>query len=387
MNRNCACTVSLLAILCIAAFTGCDRTRSKKPDPTKGSVTGTVTCTDTDKPARFATITLIAVPLNDGKGDEPASIEQGITDLNGQFDLEAVPPGRYYAYATLNGYLDPEMSLDFERIQKDASEHAQLLDSVKQWEGHFSEVTVRVHRQTNVNLTLERAAEISGNVTYDDGSPAIGMHFRLYRKSAKGEWTGVGMRLLGDWSIKAESDSHGHYSISSLPAGEYVVCALFPLSDENTTTQICLGNALRRKNASSVKIGPGEITTGQNIVIPLSGLYTVSGTLSALVDGHPPSHALVRLLYADDRSLLRQISADNDGSFSFAFIPQGNYILSVTNAGDSSDTDAGNSNSGSSGHGEVHTYANKELPLQVQGDTEDISVQLATAVPSTSSNR
>ncbi len=371
--------------LCCLLFIGCDRTRPRKPDPTKGSVTGTVICSDTDKPARFAMVTLVAVPREGEKGDSPTDIEQGITDLNGQFDLEAVPPGHYYAFATLNGYLDPEMSLDFERIQKDSSEHAQLLDSVKQWQGHFAEVTVRIRRISSVNLTLERAAEISGTVTYDDGSPAIGMHFRAYRKNAKGLWTGVGLRLLGDWSLKTESDSHGHYSISSLPAGEYIVCTLFPLSDENTTTQVCLGNVLRRKNAATVKVGPGEAILGQDIVIPLSGLYTVSGTVSVLSDGHAPTHAQVGLLYADDRTLMRQISCDEDGSFSFAFIPQGNYILSVTNADDRPDKDSNDGASGSSTQGDIRTYSNKEMPIQVQGDTEALSVQLVpdarTAAP------
>ena len=377
--------IVLPALYCLI-WTGCDHSRPKKPDPTKGSVIGTVICTDTDKPARFASVTLVAIPREGEKGNGPTDIEQGITDLNGQFDLEAVPPGRYYAYATLNGYLDPEMSLDFDRVQKVTGEHAQLLDSIKQWKDHLAEVTVRARRQASVNLSLERAAEISGTVTYDDGSPAIGMHFRAYRKNAQGEWTGVGLRLLGNWSLSTESDSHGHYSISSLPAGEYIVCTLFPLSDENTTTQVCLGNVLRRKKATSVKVESGERAADQDIVIPLSGLYTVSGTVSVLADGHAPTHAQVHLLYADDRTVMRQVSMDNDGSFLFQFVPQDNYILSVTNARDRSDKDSDN-DPGSSGHGDTRTYANKEVPLQVQGDTEDISVQLTPAQPAANPNQ
>ncbi|HWA93116.1 MAG TPA: carboxypeptidase-like regulatory domain-containing protein [Terracidiphilus sp.] len=369
----------LLPVLCGLVWTGCDRTRSKKPDPTKGSVNGTVICADTDKPARFATVTLVAIPHEGEPAAGPADVEQGITDLNGQFDLEAVPPGRYYAYATLNGYLDPEMSLDFDQVQKVSGDHAQLLESIKQWKDHLAEVSVHVRRQSTVNLSLERAAEISGTVTYDDGSPAIGMHFRAYRKNQQGDWTSVGMRLFGQWSLQAESDSRGHYNIASLPAGEYIICALFPLSDENTTTYVCLGNVLRRKNATMVKVGPGETATGQDIVIPLSGLYTVSGTVSVLADGHAPTHALVRLLYADDRTQMRQLSTDEDGSFSFQFIPQGNYILNVTNAGDRPDKDSNDGSSGSSSPGDVRTYASKEMPLQVQGDTESLSIQLVPA--------
>ena len=33
-----------------------------KPDPTKGTVTGTVICGDTGRPARFATVQLLSAP-------------------------------------------------------------------------------------------------------------------------------------------------------------------------------------------------------------------------------------------------------------------------------------------------------------------------------------
>jgi Carboxypeptidase regulatory-like domain len=376
VTRSGAVWVTLL--FCLAA-TGCERVRSKKPDPTKGRVTGTVICADTDKPARFATVTLVAVPREGDKSGDPADIEQGTTDLNGQFVLEAVRPDHYYVYATQDGYLDPEMSIDFERMKSISGDQAQLLDSIQQWKDHLGEVNVRAHRSSSVNLSIERAAEIDGTVTYDDGSPAIGMHFGALRKNAKGEWSRVGMRLFGDWSLQSVSDSHGHYSISSLPAGEYKVCALFPLDDENSTTQVCLGNTMRPKTASTVKVAPGEIATGQDIVIPLSGLYTVSGTVSVLADGHAPSHAQVQLLYGDDHKEMRGVQTDTDGSFSFSFVPQGNYVLRVFAAGDKPDGDS----EGSQNQADIRTYQNKEMPLQVQGDTEDVSVQIVpvSAVP------
>jgi hypothetical protein len=76
---------------------------------------------------------------------------------------------------------------------------------------------------------------------------------------------------------------------------------------------------------------------------------------------------------------MRQLSTDEDGSFSFQFIPQGNYILNVTNAGDRPDKDSNDGSSGSSSPGDVRTYASKEMPLQVQGDTESLSIQLVPA--------
>ena len=58
-----------LASLCLAC-SGCrDIPKTKKPDPTKGRVTGIVFCADTGKPARFATVTLSAFPKKDDKPD------------------------------------------------------------------------------------------------------------------------------------------------------------------------------------------------------------------------------------------------------------------------------------------------------------------------------
>ena len=379
MTRSCPFILLATVVLLLA---GCDRNHPKKPDSTKGSVLGTVLCSDTGKPARFAKITLVAIPRNGETSGDEDSMEQGVTDLNGQFDLEAVRPGDYLAYATLPGYLDPESSVDFERAKAAGDDHAQLLDSIAQWKDHLVAIQVRAHRASTVLITLNRAAEIQGTVTYDDGSPAIGMHFRVLRKNDKGQWHGVGLRLFGDWSLNTVSDDHGRYSIPSLPAGDYIVCALLPIGDEISATPICTGNTLRPAKAASVHITAGEVLPGQDIVIPVDSLHTVSGTVSVAADGHAPTSALVHLLYADDRSQAREVSIDNEGGFAFDFVPEGDYIVRVTNAEDHEESAANNGdNAGSNTPQPPATppvpYADKETPLQVRGDLAGISIQLA----------
>ena len=130
--RRWVCALSV-AILFLG---GCEHHRAKKPDPTKGTVTGIVICADTGKPARFATVTLSAAPKKGEKveGGQPLpATETTITGLDGRFRLEAVEPGRYYAFATLEGYLDPIRGLDFSRFDDMANDQERELEAIKQW--------------------------------------------------------------------------------------------------------------------------------------------------------------------------------------------------------------------------------------------------------------
>ncbi len=380
--------------VCVFLFAGgCDKHAAKKPDLTKGTVTGFVTCADTGKPARFATVNLLAVPKKDAKADDQTSrgvIESTTTDLDGRFRLEAVEPGQYLAYATLEGYLDPERGLDFSRLDSLENDRGQSLEVINQWKDHLVEVTVSRHRTAELAMQIERGAEINGSVTFDDGSPAIGMRFQLLRKTAKSGWDGVGLALFRGWSIDSTSDGHGRYSLTNLPAGEYKVCASMPVDNEDAAPAICLGDTFRKKDATITKLAAGEILNGVDILIPLSGLHTVSGTVTALADGHTPAHAKIRLLYADDREAARELSINDDGTFTFEYVPEGKYILQVTGA---EDAEQNNTAPGSNDSGPappkvkaVH-YADKEVPLTVQDDTDDLQIALApvssapTAVP------
>jgi hypothetical protein len=377
----------ILPVVCLS-LADCDKNKPKKPDATKGTVTGIVLCADTGKPARFATVTLSAAPKKDQKNDGsdplPAT-ETTITGVDGRFRLEAVEPGRYYAFATLEGYLDPMRGLDFSRLDGLANDRERELDAIAQWKEHLVELTASPHRSTDLSIQIERAAEISGTVTFDDGSPAIGMHFQLLRKAEKKEWTGVGLALFGDWSIDEVSDGHGRFSLTNLPTGEYTVCALMPSESQDAAPRVCLGNTFRRKDAKTVKAQAGETASGAQIVIPLSGLHTVAGTVSALADGHALGKGTVRLLYADDREKARENSILGDGSFSFAYVPEGNYILEVRGAQDAEQKDSppatADADAAAQKSNAPRRYADKELPVIVMGDVDDLQVQLAPIAP------
>lgn len=351
----------------VLLLAGCEK-RSNKPDPTKGVVSGLVICGDTAKPARFATVSLTPVPKSQSEAsdDPPLSPVATIqTGLDGRFWMEAVPPGEYYAFGTLDGYLDPMRGIDFGQISEKGSTREQQLAAIKQWQENLVAVKVAVRRVSDITLELRRAAEIEGSVSFDDGAPAIGMHFQLFRKNPKREWNSVGLPLFNNWAITSTSDSHGHYSIENLAAGEYVVCTLMPIESEDIAPRVCLGNVLRRKTASSVKLSEGEVARVTDIVIPISGLHTVAGRVEAVEDGHAPAHATVTLLYADDHEQARAASTDNEGSFRFEYVPEDSYILRVSDAKDQAE-----------GEQKERKYSDKRMPLHVRSDLSDVNIPL-----------
>lgn len=390
-----------LCWFCAAAFacltlSGCPGDNSpRQPDPTKGTVTGLVLCTDTGKPARFATVMLLPAydPRTAGADADKNSIdldETIATGLDGRFKLEAVPPGDYYAFAMLDGYIDPTLAVDENRLGSDASEREKLIDEIDQWKDHLVKLTVAAQHTTDISVSIDRGAEIDGTMSYDDSSPAIGIRFAVLRKTAQSHWIKIGSNGGDGWPSDAKSDGRGRYSIPDLPEGEYKVCALLPVEDEDASPQFCFGGGFRIDKAEIVKVSAGETHTGVDIELPLDGLFTVAGNITAGTDAHTPSQATVHLLYADDREQARQTAMLKDGSFNFEYVPAGNYILQITNAQDAAPSAPAQTAAGQTGDGSgaapqaapgIHKYMDKETPLSVQDDMTDVQVTLAEPPP------
>ncbi len=369
----------------LVPLAGCSRHPINKPDETKGSVSGIVICADTGKPARFAKVSLTsAVNGKSQKGDEPLPSDVGImTGIDGRFRIEAVRPGRYYAYATLPGYVNPEKGIDLAHIMSvNHDEITQRAAAIKAWKAHLVEVDAVAGRNDEITITIDRAAEISGTVTYDDGSPAIGVHFQLLRKTEKNGFSTVGFRFFNNWSIATESDSHGHYLLTDLPAGEFTVCAMLPADNEDAAPHFCLGDVYRIKDAKTFKLSEGEVVPGVDIVIPLGGLHSISGHLEALADGHAINNATVRLLNADDHSVAVGTTTDEDGDFWFDEVPEGSYILEVSNATGqiTAQPAAQSAQDNQANSSTACAYADKDLPVNLKDDVNGLVIKLGPCV-------
>jgi hypothetical protein len=353
----------------------------RKPDPTKGTVTGIVICADTGKPARFATIQLLPSP-NGPPGNNGPSEETTMTDLDGKFKIESVAPGDYFASATLEGYLNPMYGVDFDRLDLNADDKQINADLIDQWKEHMVPISVSAHNTTDFSIQIERGGEVSGTVAYDDGSPAIGMRFALYRKNGKGGLSGVGPPSDREFNLDAKSDTRGHFTVTNLPGGEFAVCTMIPGDNQPGSPQVCLGNVFRKRDARTLSVSAGESVSGADIVIPLNAIHSVAGSLQQAINNKPPNKAKLHLLYADDREEAIAVEMFDDGRFLFPFVAEGSYILEVTDASYTETVTAPAPEGGSSNAAsKEHLLAKREMAVMVDGEVKDIKIPLVEAPP------
>jgi hypothetical protein len=352
----------------------------RKPDPTKGTVTGTVICADTGKPARFAMVELLPGP-NSPKGEGAPVEEIAETDLEGKFKIEAVTPGDYFVFATLDGYLNPIYGIDFDRVSPDGDDNKQTADVIEQWKDHMTQIAVSAHSAADLNLQIERGVEVAGTVSYDDGSPAIGMRFAVYRKKGGGGLSAVGLSSDRGFALEERSDARGRFAVTNLPTGEYVVCALLPGDNQAGSPHVCLGNVFRKRDAGTVTASSGETVNGADIVIPLKAIHSVAGSLVRAMTDQAPSKATLHLLYADDREEAIAVDMFSDGSFLFPFVPLGSYVLKVTDASyiEMTTTSVPGGSSESAAQAKVHALAGREMMITVDGDVNDTKIPLVDA--------
>ena len=155
-----------------------------------GSVSGHVLCADTRTPCRFAAVTLQRVESITATSKDNAQQKKtpahnsgytAVTGFDGSYQINGVVPGDYYALATLSGYLDPyDQALSNQPANTPLTSDA--LDKV------LTRVTVGLNRLSTADITLQRGAALSGNVHFDDGSPAIGVSIALFVKDKNGAW-------------------------------------------------------------------------------------------------------------------------------------------------------------------------------------------------------
>jgi hypothetical protein len=346
---------SLLLILTLVLTATAQNPASAKQ--ATSTVTGHVYLADTNTPARLATVMLEPVrvldrdpdphPPKDRPGDmvRTSAVQ---TLLDGSFTIPKVAPGTYYVVAYKNGYLSPLATVSEEALEHPTKDDHKLIAAMR------PRITVEAGLPASIEVRLERGAAISGTVLFDDGSPASGLpvHALVRRKNGQKETWSALRPMPFNMMADTYTDDLGHYRLTGLAPREYMVEVILQLQNMQfgftpgaaggstsvnnvATLSFYSGSATRKQDAKPFKVVANEEHSGEDITIPLAKLHTITGELTAAHDGHLLNQGEIKLLDPDDKSELESARLDRaDNKFHFFFVPEGNYILRVSNAAD-----------------------------------------------------
>jgi hypothetical protein len=419
--KNCVCILLLSAISVAAQQTAPAPNLPSQQDMT-GRVTGHIVCSDTGKPARFASIQLMSeqsAPLIDpseiaslagpggkgGKGNADfgdvisktmAVMMKGsnlstVTALDGSFSLDKVPAGTYYVIPQLPGYLSPIGQISQkERMAADKA----TLEAV---EAGAQKVVVAPGSTANLDIELNRGATIGGIVRYDDGGPAPNVTPVLMVLDSDGKWKDLPPPSL----VQAPTDDQGRYHFSGLPAGQYAVKAALPTTSASMgigagsfamhmnlgdALTVYSGGALWMKDVKPVKLAVGDSRDDIDITFPVDGLHVISGSVVAKLDQHPVNSGMVELQDPSDKTVkLRMTMIGKDGSFQFNYVPDGTYRLQVTGAADMEGAAAGDAANplamllSGKGAKSIKDYGGVGMTLTLPGNSEGLTLQVPDA--------
>jgi hypothetical protein len=365
------------------------------------TVSGHVSCGDTGLPARFAAVQLIPqkpqpsqtpdwAKVKDSKDmaklmeKSMARAQQGtglsaVSSIDGYFEMPKVPAGTYFVVAELQGYLSPLTSLtQYEIIEGKA-------DAVKQVQAQAEKIVVQ-GAAVRADVRLERGGSINGVIRYDDGSPAPGVTPVRMVMQEDGKWKTDPFNPGGQ---NTTTDDRGHYRVSGLVKGKYAIKAQLPTtksiiglggaqslhSSMGDALVVYSGGVFREKDIKPIEVGLGDEIDGIDIVFPVDNLHQVSGTVVAKTDSHPVNSGGVSLTDPDTKASLRYTKIEEDGSFKFNNVPEGQYELKV-HAGDKDPNAQGDAIAQMFNPNILKSYLEATVPIEVKGDQTGLVVQV-----------
>jgi protocatechuate 3,4-dioxygenase beta subunit len=300
----------IIAHLLIVSMNSSAQDSSLKPEPC--TVQGIVTAVATRAPLKSAWVALRVVPPDDQsskQGPEDGLFKE-ITDANGHFVINGVPPGKYQLRAGKTGYVPGNYCLD----------------------GGPPKATLVLHpgeKLDKVEFRLSRTAVIMGRVTDETGEPIAGVEME-----ADSAGTRMGDGLLEDPFRIAVTNDLGEYRINDLPPGSYY----FSATDSGTSVQgnwslptddryanhltIYYPDAIKSSEARKVRLSAGQ-ERRIDFSLRTVKLLSISGRLLG-ADGKPAAQVTVNFRPQDRYSSL---VASNLRRYGFITDAQGNFVI------------------------------------------------------------
>jgi protocatechuate 3,4-dioxygenase beta subunit len=284
-------------------------------------VRGRVIATDTNQPARRAQVRLT-------RTGAPGPNQQMSTtvDADGNFEFDALPPGRYLVFATKNGYVD----------QSTTGQPGNGRPPIEIREGQIVE---------HVDFALQRGAVITGRVFDEVGDPVSGVQVTALR----GQGAGDQQRFMRVGRMFT-TDDLGSFRIYGLVPGEYVVQAQWrPNLGSSAEALGRTGYAPTYFPGTIDPLGAQRFVLRANqsiadLVMSLIPVATVRVS-GSVVDSHGASVSSggVMLTRASSGSpvmgqMFNSSAPLRDGKFQFPGVSPGQYTLRVSPSGSSGES-------------------------------------------------
>ncbi len=388
-----------------------DSTPAAAPDrpSSTGTVTGHVFLEDTKGPARKATVYLqpaAALQSNEPRDRTSGQTRDDVTiaketSFDGSFSFDHVPYGAYYVMASQPGYISPYVTLALAEGRSQYGPQRELGPAEAKAKEvvlrSIPRVTVQSDQPVSAEITLERGGAVSGNISYDDGTPAVGLEVSVLSSTHRdGKETWETLQSPPNTRLgEGPTDDRGFYRFSGLPNRKYVVLVTLDLSERvsyisshestgaatNSSSQLTFysGNTPRLKDASSFIVHLGEERNGEDIRIPMSKLHKISGYIVSAHDHHVINAGQVDLLSADDHSIAAYASTTaNTSEFVLNFVFDGDYILTSPTSMDVEYQPLPQQPDSHSppvyeSHPK-HLYGSAGIPLHVSGDMDGVTL-------------
>jgi protocatechuate 3,4-dioxygenase beta subunit len=307
--------------------------QSAKPTakpPTLCRVSGQVVSAADSAPLKSSRVVLI----QEGTKSHP-KVFGATTDVDGQFEIKDVTPGRYNFVASHVGYVDRQ-------YQAQATEQGAVLSLQPGEDLH------------DVLFRLSRAGVIAGHILDENGEPLAKVMVSALRKPTAAEREAEAPRHSHKEELVTSevvlTDDRGEFRPFGLKPGEYYVKAseskesLLYVFNEESETERMVQQALGSEYAPLYFPGASSfdqaqavaVRAGEEIAADFNMRHVLSVEVAGKVigaDGRTSSRAYVTLQPAgveDDRFGDFSVGTESNGEFSLKNVPPGSYILTAS---------------------------------------------------------
>jgi hypothetical protein len=288
LGKRAGVLTAVIALLA-AMFTMAGGVSSASADPT-GSISGTVDAAGSPNTALANAYVVLYT-----EGQQIAA--QAPTDENGEFSFTGLAAGSY--------------TLDFQR--PDGSNY------VEQWWGNQASYSSAVffpladgQALTGQNAVLAVGSTLSGSVS-GAGSPNAPL---------AGSFVSLQQYGGGLVFVFANTDANGHFTISGIGPGTYVLQFSPPFTSTGYLSQWWQDESVE-SNAHAITIGTGQTLTGYDAVLQAEA--TISGTVSGADTGTGISGGSVEALQSDGTGSFANIGTD--GTYTIHGLVPATYTL------------------------------------------------------------